>query len=101
MGKYVHLLSITLDAKTDTPAQLKQYADKSNARPGWYFLSGDQANVDAALKKFGLFVENKEDHVVIVIVGNVRTGLWKKFLGTADSTEIVKVVESVVNDPGR
>jgi protein SCO1/2 len=43
-------------------------------------------------------VENKNDHYNIIIVGNERTGLWKKAFGLAKSEELVKVVESVVND---
>jgi hypothetical protein len=36
--------------------------------------------------------------VNIFIIGNERTGLWKKAFGLAKSDEIVKVVESVLND---
>jgi len=69
-----------------------------HARPGWYFLTGDKQNVDFALNKLGQFVSDKQDHLNIFIVGNERTGLWKKAFGLARSDEIVKVVESVLND---
>jgi hypothetical protein len=36
----------------------------------------------------------------IFLIGNDRTGLWKKAFGLAKSEELMKVVESVVNDPG-
>jgi protein SCO1/2 len=98
MGKDVHIISISVDPMVDTPANLKAYAKKLNARPGWYFLTGEKQNVDFALGKLGQLVANKEEHLNIFIIGNERTGLWKKAFGLAQSAEIVKVVESVIND---
>jgi protein SCO1/2 len=98
LGKDVFILSISVDPTVDTPPNLKQYAKKLNARPGWYFLTGSKENVDFALKKIGQFVPEKQDHLNIFIIGNERTGLWKKAFGLAKSEELVKVVDSVVND---
>ncbi len=100
MGKDVYIISISVDPTVDTPASLKAYAKKLNAGPGWYFLTGDKETVDFALKKIGHFVDNKESHLNVFIVGNERTGLWKKAFGLAQSDELMKVVDSVVNDPG-
>lgn len=98
LGKEVQMLSISVDPLTDTPPRLKDYAQKFGARPGWYFLSGKKANVEFALHKLGQFVEEKNDHTGIIIIGNLRTGLWKKAFGLAKPDELIKVVESVVND---
>jgi cytochrome oxidase Cu insertion factor (SCO1/SenC/PrrC family) len=39
----VHLVSFTVDPAKDTPAVLRQYAEKLNAQPGrWDFLTGPQ-----------------------------------------------------------
>jgi protein SCO1/2 len=98
MGKDVHILSISVDPAVDTPTSLKAYARKLNAGPGWYFLTGDKESVDFALKKIGHFVDNKESHLNIFIIGNERTGLWKKAFGLAKTDELMKVVDSVLND---
>lgn len=98
LGKDVYIVSISVDPAVDTPPNLKQYAKKLQARPGWFFLTGSKENVDFALKKIGQYVDDKQDHLNIFIIGNERTGLWKKAFGLAKSDEIVKVVESVVND---
>lgn len=98
VGKEVRIISISVDPTVDTPASLKEYAKKLNAKPGWYFLTGDKQNVDFALKKIGHFVNDKQDHLNIFIIGNEATGLWKKAFGLAQSGELVKVVESVLND---
>ena len=98
VGKDVFILSISVDPLVDTPPKLKDYAKKFNARPGWYFLTGDKENVEFALKKLGHFVADKQDHLNIFIIGNERTGLWKKAFGLAQTDALVKVVESVLND---
>jgi len=98
LGKDVYIVSISVDPTVDTPPNLKQYAKKLQARPGWFFLTGSKENVDFALKKIGQYVDDKQDHLNIFIIGNERTGLWKKAFGLAKSEELVKVVESVVND---
>ena len=100
LGKDVFLVSITVDPETDTPAKLKQYAQKFHARKGWSFLTGKKENVDAALYKLGQYVEQKSDHTSIVIVGNEATGLWKKAFGLASAQDLIKLVEGVMNDKG-
>jgi protein SCO1/2 len=100
VGKDVFFVSITVDPDVDTPARLKEYAKKFHAGPGWMFLTGKKENLDWALYKLGQFVENKDDHKTIFIIGNEPTGLWKKAFGMANVAELVQVVESVVNDKG-
>jgi protein SCO1/2 len=100
LGKDVNILSISVDPGVDTPTLLKAYARKLNAKPGWYFLTGDKESIEFILKKLGQFVDDKNDHLNIFLIGNDRTGLWKKAFGLAKSEELMKVVESVVNDPG-
>jgi len=100
LGKDVYIISISVDPIVDTPANLKEYAKRLHARPGWFFLTGSKENVDFALKKLGQFVSDKQDHLNIFIIGNERTGLWKKAFGLAQSDELVKVVESVLTDKG-
>lgn len=98
LGKDARIISISVDPEVDTPTALKAYANKLQAKPGWYFITGDKESVAFALKKLGQFVDDKQDHLNIFIIGNERTGLWKKAFGLAKSEDIVKVVDSVVND---
>ena len=100
LGKDARIISISVDPTVDTPNALKAFSKKFHARPGWYFLTGSKENVDFILKKLGQYVEEKNDHFNIVIIGNERTGLWKKAFGLAKSEELVKVVDSVLNDQG-
>ena len=100
LGKDARIISISVDPTVDTPTELKAFSKKFHARPGWYFLTGSKENVEFVLKKLGQFVEDKNDHLNIVIIGNERTGLWKKAFGLAKSEDLVKVVDSVLDDKG-
>ena len=100
VGRDVFLVSITVDPETDTPARMKEYAKKFHAGSGWIFLTGKKENLDWALYKLGQYVERKDGHKTIFIIGNEPTGLWKKAFGMANVAELVQVVESVVNDKG-
>jgi protein SCO1/2 len=100
LGKDIILVSISVDPTNDTPAKLKEYAARFKARPGWYFLTGSKENVDAALAKLGQAVEAREAHTNLFLVGNDKTGLWKKAFGLAPAKDLIPVVESVLNDKG-
>ncbi|HSK63136.1 MAG TPA: SCO family protein [Pyrinomonadaceae bacterium] len=100
VGRDVFLVSLTVDPEVDTPERLKEYAQKFHAGPGWLFLTGKKENLDKALYKLGQYVEKKDDHKTIFIIGNEPTGLWKKAFGMANVLDLVQVVESVVNDKG-
>jgi protein SCO1/2 len=98
LGKDVHLISISVDPGRDTPERLAEYAAGLKARPGWYFLTGARPNVDAALQKLGLRVDAREAHSNIFLIGNLRTGLWKKAMGLADPADILAIVDGVLED---
>ncbi|HEX3531109.1 MAG TPA: SCO family protein [Thermoanaerobaculia bacterium] len=98
LGKDVYLLSFSVDPGIDTPAKLKEYAARLKARPGWYFLTGTKENVDAALTKLGQHAETREAHSNLFLIGNDKTGLWKKAFGLAKPADLIPIVESVLHD---
>ena len=98
LGKDAFLISMSVDPETDTPFRLKEYSRRFHARPGWIFLTGKKENVDWALYKLGQYVETKDGHTTIIIIGNEPKGLWKKAFGLAKADELMKIVEDVIND---
>ncbi|HVR41456.1 MAG TPA: SCO family protein [Thermoanaerobaculia bacterium] len=94
----VTLISISVDPEHDTPPRLKEYAKQMGARAGWTFLTGSREEVDRALAKIGQPAKTREDHMNVFIVGNVRTGLWKKVFGLAKPEDVVEAVMGVIND---
>ncbi|HEY6350687.1 MAG TPA: SCO family protein [Candidatus Angelobacter sp.] len=100
LGTDVTIISITVDPEQETPAKLKAYADKLAAKPGWIFLTGTKANVSAVLHKLGQYVDDKQDHLSVFLIGNERTGLWKKAFGLSAVDDVMRVVQSVLDDKG-
>ena len=98
LGKDAFLISMSVDPETDTPFRLKEYSRRFHARPGWIFLTGKKENIDWALYKLGQYVETKEGHTNIIIIGNEPKGLWKKAFGLAKADELIKMVEDVISD---
>jgi protein SCO1 len=78
VGRDIHMITISVDPLIDTPAEMKKYADKYRAKPGWFFLTGKKENVDQVLYKVGGYVEDKNEHSGLVMIGNVETGEWMK-----------------------
>lgn len=100
LGRDLALISITVDPANDTPPKLKSVARQLEAKDGWYFLSGSPEQVHAALRRLGLDAEQRDGHSNLFLIGNDRTGLWKKALGIAKIDEVLDVVASVVDDKG-
>lgn len=100
LGEDLRLLSISVDPETDDPERLRAYARRFKAEPGWYFLGGKKENVDWALYKLGQYVEDKEAHTNIIIVGNEATGKWRKVFGLGPVDELLQAVEEVLDDQG-
>lgn len=98
IGKDIYLISISVDPKTDSAEKLATYAQQWKAQDGWYFLTGEKTNVDTALYKLGFYVESKESHSNIFLIGNEVTGLWKKARGLSKPEELFPLIEEVLND---
>ena len=100
VGRELVLVSITVDPERDTPEKLRAYAKQMKAGEGWYFLSGSKEQVERALRKLGQYVESREQHQNVFLIGNDRTGLWKKAFGLAKPAELIELVRVVLDDPG-
>lgn len=100
VGEDVHLISISVDPENDTPERLAELAERFHAERGWYFLTGEPENVELALRKLGQFTEDPEAHQGILIMGNEKTGLWKKAFGLAGAEKLIEIFDSVLHDPG-
>jgi protein SCO1 len=98
VGKDVNLISLTVDPETDSPSRLKEYAEKLGAKPGWHLLTGKKENIEWALYKVGHYVEMKDDHTSVVIIGNEPKGIWTKAHGLAKPEELIKLVEEIINE---
>lgn len=83
VGQDVFMYSISIDPKVDTPEVLADYASRFRTGPGWYFLTGDEAEIISLRRKLGLYIEEIQkmdptDHNLSLIIGNQSTGQWMK-----------------------
>ncbi len=101
VGKDINMISISVDPAVDTPDALKKYATNFKVKPGWYFLTGNKADVDLVLHKVGGFVEDKNDHSSVLVVGNVETGEWLKVFAMARPAEIADSVMKIADSKQR
>jgi cytochrome oxidase Cu insertion factor (SCO1/SenC/PrrC family) len=78
-GDDIHFVSISNDPERDTPEALTEFAKNQGVNlAGWTFLTGPKADVDAVIKKLGLYEANFEQHKSMLLIGNTRTGHWQK-----------------------
>lgn len=85
MGKDIFFYSISIDPEHDTPAVLKEFAErfKIGSDSGWRFLTGSVADTTLLRKKLGLFrddveASNLSEHATSFVLGNESTGQWLK-----------------------
>ncbi len=70
-----HLVSVSFDPGTDTPAVLKQHARDLKANPArWTFLTGDRDEIDQFASRFGMTITRAPDDPVN-IAHTLRTAI--------------------------
>lgn len=83
VGKDVFFYSISIDPLNDTPKELKAYATRFGAGPGWKFLTGKPSDIELIQRKLGLFDDmdvgkSLNQHSLDSMIGNQGTGRWMK-----------------------
>src|SRR5438093_7277127 len=82
MGRDVFMYSITLDPAHDTPKVLARYARAFGVGPGWLFLTGDAADLEALRRNLGYVspdpVEDKDrsQHIGMLRMGIEPLERW-------------------------
>ena len=95
VGSEVRLISMSVDPIRDTPQRLKAYSAKHRAGDGWLWLTGAKPDVDDVLTGLGAYTANFEDHPTMVLIGDPRTGEWKRLFGFPNPDRIVSIVNEL------
>ena len=98
LGRDVFIVSITIDPVRDDVATVAEYADVFRPRDGWIFLTGKPENVDWVNYKLGQYLEHLEDHKGTILLGSLRTGLWKKVPGHAGAEDLHREILRLLED---
>jgi protein SCO1/2 len=95
VGDDVVLVSMSVDPARDTPQRLRAYSSKHRAGDGWLWLTGAKPVVDEVLVGLGAYTTNFEDHPTMVLIGDGRTGEWKRLFGFPNPDRIVNIVNDM------
>jgi protein SCO1/2 len=93
----VHLVSITIDPENDTPAILKEYLAKYQAKPGWDFLTGSRRDIDRVMTAFDAFFRDKMDHKPLTFIRSPKDGSWIRLYGLMSGIDFLEEYKQAGN----
>ncbi|MCQ4347447.1 SCO family protein [Pseudomonas stutzeri] len=94
-GGEVQLVSLSVDPLRDTPQRLREQAERYRAGPGWSWLTGSLPAVTAALQGFGAWSADFAAHPPLIMVGDGRSGEWRRYYGFADPAVLLARVDAL------
>ncbi|MEM7357344.1 MAG: SCO family protein [Acidobacteriota bacterium] len=100
----VRMVSISIDPEQDTPARLRDYADRFRAGTDWRFLTGSRHDVVRVQKAFAAYRSNKMQHQPLTFLRPAAAAHWVRldgFLSAADLVVEVEKASKVSLEPGR
>jgi protein SCO1/2 len=95
LGKEVVLITMTLDPARDIPRRMQKEARKFKAKPGWVYLTGKKQNVDQVLRGLDAYFPDFTQHPPMAIVGDGRTGTWKRFNGFPQAERLLAMIDAL------
>jgi protein SCO1 len=93
----VKLVSISIDPENDTPRVMNQYLKKYRAKPGWDFLTGSRADIDATMRAFNAYIPNKMSHFPLTLIKSPADTRWVRIFGLLSSAEFMDEYRKVVS----
>ncbi|MDU0457325.1 MAG: SCO family protein [Geobacteraceae bacterium] len=85
----VRLISITIDPENDSPKVMKEYLKRYRAKPGWEFLTGSRADIDAVMRAFNAYIPDKMSHYPLNMIRMPKNGYWVRLFGLMSTKEFL------------
>jgi cytochrome oxidase Cu insertion factor (SCO1/SenC/PrrC family) len=98
LGKSVFLIFVTTDPVTDTSEQLKAWATRYNANPGWTLVTGEEAEMNKLLIPFTGDTAGGGMHLAATFIGNDRSGFWTSAVGIFAPEDLLRAIDYVTQD---
>lgn len=95
LGREVVLVSISVDPFNDTPDQMKAMAERFGAKPGWYWLTGEERDVEKVLGGLRARADTPGEHVSAFLVGRAGQPSWARLDGSASPDAILAQIDAV------
>jgi protein SCO1/2 len=93
----VRLVSITIDPENDTPKVMKEYLKRFRAKPGWDFLTGSRADIDAVMRAFNAYIPDKMSHYPLNLIRMPKDGRWVRLYGLMSSRELLEEYQQSIS----
>jgi protein SCO1/2 len=84
----VHLVSISIDPEQDTPARLRDYAQRFHAGPEWHYYTGSLGATQLAQRAFDVYRGDKMSHSPVTLVRAAPGAPWVRLDGFATADEL-------------
>lgn len=97
-GKDFHLVTVTTDPETDTPARLRAWGAKLGAKPDWTLVTGEKSEIDKLIRALIGESVGTGVHTPIVLIGNDAKGTWTSASGLTSPSNLMKIIDEVMND---
>jgi protein SCO1/2 len=85
----VHIVSISIDPEQDTPAKLREYAQRYGAGPEWQHYTGTLAASQTVQRAFDVYRGNKMDHAPVILVRAAPGASWVRIDGFATADQLL------------
>jgi len=101
-GPKVFFLSISVDPERDTPAVLKEYAERHRANPaGWAFLRGTPAEIREVARRYGIYYNRTRrgdvEHTFLTSLVDACGVLRVQYMGVRfDPDELLRDLQSLL-----
>lgn len=99
LGKDVHLISVTTDPATDSPAKLKAWAAKFNPKAGWTLVTGGKNEMTELLQVLTGDGPKTGYHVVSIAVINDPKGNQRRVYGLEAPEQLLKLTDELTQLP--
>ena len=94
-GRDIHLISVSIDPQSDTPAKLKAWSEKLGAGPGWTLVTGEKNEVVRLLKSLGAFDVDIKRHTPSLLLGNDRDKRWTRAFSLAPAAQLAGLLDGL------
>ena len=92
----VRMVSISIDPEQDTPARLRDYAQRHEAGPDWHFLTGSVEQIDTVQKAFNAYRGNKFNHAPLTFMRMPGDPHWVRIEGLVKAEVILDEYDKLV-----
>jgi protein SCO1 len=93
----VHMMSVSIDPEQDTPAVLKKYAEKFNAKPQWNFYTGTTMASVETQKAFDAYLGDKMNHAPVTYLRAAPGKSWVRIDGFVSPEELLHDYKGLIS----